>query len=178
MVHQINSEFFGRAHKSPHHFETPSLQSHFSSLSQVFCWHQITSVVPRHAQLFMPQCLCKNFHSVWNILFLIFQDNCSFLFKFTSSQKPPVSLAKHKCLTHSRCYQDTSGKPPLALASVAWTLVWACATSSPLPPPLDAKGKLFSSITVEYAPTHGRYSINESWGESGEQAKRKTLKIL
>ena len=127
---------------------------------------------------FMPQCLCKNFHSVWNILFLIFQDNCSFLFKFTSSQKPPVSLAKHKCLIHSQCYQDTSGKPPLALASVAWTLVWASATSSPLPPPLDAEVKLFSSTTVEYAPTHGRYSINESWGERGEQAKRKTLKIL
>ena len=54
MVHQIKSEFFGRAHKSSHHFETPCIQSHFSSLSQVFCWHQITSVVPRHVHASVP----------------------------------------------------------------------------------------------------------------------------
>lgn len=56
--------------------------------------------------------------------------------------------------------------------------MWASDASSPLPPPLDAKGTLFSSITIEYAPTHGRYSINESRGGKWGANQKKNFKNI
>lgn len=114
----------------------------------VFRWHQITSEVPRHAQLSMPGAFAWTFTlpklffcSLSRTLLLLIQGHIF-------SEACPVPH-QAQGLPHPWCSQDPLAKPPLALASVAWPLVQASDSPTCCWFP---EGRLFSTVSTGHTP--------------------------